>query len=161
MELPVSIVGEPVAVNPGKRIVAVKSAEGAEAKGEVELAERDTKEIELALPAGIDPERSRLSLNLGTSPLATIRGMQQSLHVYPYYCTEQVVSTATPIIAIYRAQRQSGVATVEAPRREIARAVDLLARRQRTDGAIGYWSPDDWSSVWLRKSRQRRRESSA
>jgi uncharacterized protein YfaS (alpha-2-macroglobulin family) len=61
---------------------------------------RDTATVELALPAGIDPERSRLSLNLGTSPLATIRGIQQQLHVYPYYCTEQVVSTATPILAI-------------------------------------------------------------
>ena len=110
---------------------------------------RDTATIELALPAGIDPERSRLSLNLGTSPLATIRGMQQLLHVYPYYCTEQVVSTATPIIAIYRAQRQSGVTTLDAPRREIARAVDMLTRRQREDGAIGYWSPNDWSSMWL------------
>ena len=34
-------------------------------------------------------------------------------------------------------------------RREIARAVELLSRRQRVDGGIGYWSPNDWSSVWL------------
>ena len=110
---------------------------------------RDTATVELALPAGIDPERSRLSLNLGTSPLATIRGIEQSLHVYPYYCTEQVVSTATPIIAIYRAQRQAGVAANERPRRDIARAVDMLSRRQRADGGIGYWSPNDWTSAWL------------
>ena len=110
---------------------------------------RDTATVELALPAGIDPERSRLSLNLGTSPLATIRGIEQRLHVYPYYCTEQVVSTATPILALYRAQRQAGVATKEAPRRDIARAVDMLTRRQRADGGIGYWSPNDWTSVWL------------
>ena len=110
---------------------------------------RDTATVELALPAGIDPERSRLSLNLGTSPLATIRGIEQQLHVYPYYCSEQVVSTATPILALYRAQRQTGVATKEAARRDIVRAVDMLTRRQRADGGIGYWSPSDWTSVWL------------
>jgi uncharacterized protein YfaS (alpha-2-macroglobulin family) len=110
---------------------------------------RDTATVELALPAGIDPERSRLSLNLGTSPLATIRGIQQQLHVYPYYCTEQVVSTATPILAIYRAQRQLGVPANDAARRDIARAVDMITRRQRADGGIGYWSPNDWTSAWL------------
>ena len=44
---------------------------------------RDTATVELALPAGIDPARSRLSLNLGTTPLATIRGIQQSLRDLP------------------------------------------------------------------------------
>jgi len=110
---------------------------------------RDTATVELALPAGIDPERSRLSLNVGTSPLATIRGIEQQLHVYPYYCTEQVVSTATPILALYRAQRQAGVAANDRWKRDIARAVDMLTRRQRADGGIGYWSPNDWTSVWL------------
>ena len=86
---------------------------------------RDTATVELALPAGIDPERSRLSLNVGTSPLATIRGIEQQLHVYPYYCTEQVVSTATPILALYRAQRQAGVAANDRWKRDIARAVDM------------------------------------
>ena len=110
---------------------------------------RDTATVELPLPAGIDPERSRLSLNLGTSPLATIRGIQEWLHVYPYYCTEQVVSTATPIIALYRAQRQAGAASNDAARRDIVRAVEMLTRRQRTDGGIGYWSSSDWTSAWL------------
>jgi uncharacterized protein YfaS (alpha-2-macroglobulin family) len=108
---------------------------------------RDTATIELPLPAGIDPARSRLSFNLGTSPLATIRGIQQSLHIYPYYCTEQVISTAVPIVALYRA-RPAGTAN-DAQRREIVRAVDMLSRRQRVDGGIGYWSSSDWTSLWL------------
>ncbi len=111
---------------------------------------RDSATVDFALPAGIDPERSRLSLNLGTSPLATIRGMQEYLHVYPYYCTEQVVSAATPIIALYRAQRQAGATgTNDGQRRDITRAVEMLTRRQRVDGGIGYWSSTDWTSVWL------------
>ena len=51
-----------------------------------------------ALPEGIDPARSRLSVNIGVSPLPMIRGMAQRLHVYPYYCSEQVVSAAMPLI---------------------------------------------------------------
>jgi uncharacterized protein YfaS (alpha-2-macroglobulin family) len=109
---------------------------------------RDTASVELVLPAGIDPARSRLSLNLGTTPLATIRGIQQSLRVYPYYCTEQVISTAVPILALYTAERAGG-RTNEAQRREVARAVEILSRRQRVDGGIGYWSSSDWTSMWL------------
>ncbi len=110
---------------------------------------RDTATVQLALPAGIDPARSRLSLNLGISPLATIRGIEQSLRVYPYYCTEQVISTAVPILALYSAQRQMGGAANEAQRREIVQTVDILTRRQRVDGGMGYWSSSDWTSVWL------------
>jgi len=50
-EISPSIVGEPIAVNPGKHIVSAKNGEGGEAKGEVELSEREAKEIDLILPA--------------------------------------------------------------------------------------------------------------
>ena len=51
VEIPKAIVGEPVAVNPGKRVISARSAEGAEATGEIEIAERESKEIEITLPA--------------------------------------------------------------------------------------------------------------
>lgn len=49
-EISPTIVGEPIPVNPGKRIVSAKNGEGGEAKGEVELGEREAKEIDLILP---------------------------------------------------------------------------------------------------------------
>lgn len=111
---------------------------------------RDSANVELALPADIDAARSRLTLSLGTSPLATIRGMRHRLRVYPYYCTEQVLSTAMPLIALLRAQKQTGQQMLPGnPEAEIARAVEMLVRRQRTDGGIGYWSSTDWTSAWL------------
>ena len=113
-------------------------------------AVRDTATVEIALPADIDPARSRLSVSAGVSPLPMIRGMARTLHVYPYYCSEQVVSAALPIIALYRLDRQSDQHVLDGdPRADITRAVDMLSRRQRSDGAIGYWSPSDWSSAWL------------
>jgi uncharacterized protein YfaS (alpha-2-macroglobulin family) len=105
---------------------------------------RDRSTVDMVLPAGIDPDRSRLSLTVGTSPLAAIRGMAMELHVYPYYCSEQVISAATPIIALHRAHRATGNATAE-----IALAVEMLSRRQRVDGGIGYWGSSDWTTPWL------------
>jgi len=109
-----------------------------------------TTTVELPLPPGMDLDRSRLSLSLGTSPLATIRGIQRTLRIYPYECTEQVTSAAIPLIALYRAQMQRGAEKLKGdPRREIVRAVAIISARQRGDGGIGYWSSKDWSSPWL------------
>ncbi|MEO5813743.1 MAG: Ig-like domain-containing protein, partial [Gemmatimonadaceae bacterium] len=83
--------------------------------------------VELALPQGMDLDRSRLSLSVGVSPLATIRGIQRTLRIYPYECTEQVTSAAIPLIALYRAQMQGGADKMKGdPRREIARAVAIV-----------------------------------
>jgi uncharacterized protein YfaS (alpha-2-macroglobulin family) len=113
----------------------------------------DTATAQFQLPAGIDPDRSRLQLSVGSSPLAVIRGLQYQLQVYPYYCSEQVASAAEPIIALYRAQqlRAAGEPPLLPgdPRREIETAVLVLAARQREDGGIGLWSADDWTTPWL------------
>jgi uncharacterized protein YfaS (alpha-2-macroglobulin family) len=122
---------------------------------------RDTASVEMLLPADIDPDRSRLSLHVGVSPLVAVKGMYRWLRIYPYYCTEQVLSTAVPLIALYRAQQLGGVATAGRaaqsstagmqgdPKREIERAVALLTTRIRADGGIGYWSSGSWTSAWL------------
>jgi uncharacterized protein YfaS (alpha-2-macroglobulin family) len=110
---------------------------------------RDTSTVEVLLPANIDPVRSRVSLSFGVSPLASIRGMGYALRVYPYYCTEQLLSTATPLIALYAAERRTGQKLTQNAALELARAVELLRRRQRADGAMGYWSSSDWSTAWL------------
>lgn len=44
------LLGEPVAVNPGKHSVAAKNADNVEKRADVEVAERDAKEVELTLP---------------------------------------------------------------------------------------------------------------
>jgi uncharacterized protein YfaS (alpha-2-macroglobulin family) len=110
---------------------------------------RDTATAEFLLPEDIDPARSRLTLNLGTSPLAIIRGIQRDLHVYPYYCTEQLVSVATPILALMRAERATPGITNGRGRSDIERAVAMITARQRADGGIGYWGASDWTTPWL------------
>ena len=110
----------------------------------------DTGSAELALPAGIDPVRSRVTFTLGASPFALLRGVYDRFHVYPYYCTEQVVSVAAPLLALYTARDALGDSSVGAnTRAELERAVQIVSGRQLTGGGIGYWSPDDWTSPWL------------
>ncbi len=110
----------------------------------------DTATVEFTLPGDIDPDRSRLELNFGTSPLAVIRGARRIFRVYPYYCTEQVTSTVRPLIALYRAQQLLGEQLVAGdPKAEIQTAVAIISRRQNADGGIGYWRPSDWSTPWL------------
>lgn len=103
------------------------------------------------LPGDIDPERSRVVVGLGTTPLAVVGGMYRQLAVYPYDCTEQIVSEALPLIALYRAGTTPETRGFVPPdaRRQIEEAVAVLAQRQRPDGGIGLWSPDDWTTPWL------------
>jgi uncharacterized protein YfaS (alpha-2-macroglobulin family) len=112
---------------------------------------QDTATATLSLPAGIDLAASRLEVRLGATPLSAIQALYRQIRVYPYYCSEQVTSAARPLIALLRAARGLGDSTL-APRTaqaDIAEAVRVLLRRQRSDGGIGYWGLADWSSPWL------------
>jgi uncharacterized protein YfaS (alpha-2-macroglobulin family) len=118
----------------------------------------------LALPMGapldgaLDYTRSELSLSLGSSPLAIVRAAAERARSYPYACSEQISSTALPLVALLAADRNDKVAIASntaiamAPATaagDIANAISSLTRRQRTDGGIGYWAAGDWTTPWL------------
>ncbi|UCF18814.1 MAG: Ig-like domain-containing protein [Gemmatimonadota bacterium] len=110
----------------------------------------DTEYVDFELPGDIDPDRSRLEIQYGGSPLTIIRGIQRRLRVYPYYCSEQVASAAIPLIALYRVQQETGDTLLRGdPAADIEAAVSTLSRRQNPDGSIGYWSADGWSNPWI------------
>ncbi|HWZ58130.1 MAG TPA: MG2 domain-containing protein, partial [Gemmatimonadaceae bacterium] len=107
----------------------------------------DTATVHLVLPEGTDPDRSRLSISAGASPLAMIAGAARTLRVYPYDCSEQVTTEAMPILALYRGA--PGIVDTAVARRQLRSAVDVLSRRQRTDGGIGLWDAEDWTTPYL------------
>lgn len=111
----------------------------------------DSATVAFTLPAGLDLARSRLTLGVGSSPVALLRSYVQYFAIYPYFCSEQVASSLTPLIALYRARRAAGPEAGDTAglRREIAAGVATLIRRQRPNGGIGLWSADDWTSPWL------------
>lgn len=47
------LLGEPVAVNPGKHSVSARNADGTEKRADVDVAEREVKEVELVLPVPV------------------------------------------------------------------------------------------------------------
>ncbi len=111
----------------------------------------DSTTATLELPDDVDPARSSLQLSLGTSPLAMIRGARHRFRVYPYWCTEQIASSAEPLLALYRAGQDLGgdSALARQARRDLEQVVATLTRRQRPDGGIGLWSGADWTTPWL------------
>ncbi|MCE9602863.1 MAG: hypothetical protein K8S21_11720 [Gemmatimonadetes bacterium] len=110
---------------------------------------RDTATVEFALPAGIDPARSRITISMGNTPMAIVRGIRGALKVYEYECTEQISSRVTPLLALLRAEGALTPAERVTARAEIARGIAVLLGRQRADGGIGYWGSGDWTTPWL------------
>lgn len=110
----------------------------------------DTATITFTLDDDVDPARSTLEIDLGSSPLAFLRGLRREAEVYPYDCTEQITSGLLPLIALHRARIELGD-TVGAGHRlgRIEAAVRTIVERQRPDGGFGFWSIGDWTSPWL------------
>lgn len=105
---------------------------------------RDRADVTLPLLDAPDLARSTLTITLGTSPLTLVQGALQSVRAYPWQCTEQIGSTALPLIALLEA----GLAPATG-RDDLTRSVRALEQRQRYDGGIGYWSSSDWTTPWL------------
>jgi uncharacterized protein YfaS (alpha-2-macroglobulin family) len=115
---------------------------------------RDTMTVRIALPRDIDLMRSRLTIRAGTTPLTLIDEARLYLDQYPYACTEQLLASARVLVASLTLQR-SGLPVKLDPAKALTTlqsVVDQLARRQRDDGAYGYWSGDSWSTPWLSTS---------
>jgi hypothetical protein len=111
---------------------------------------RDSATVEMVLPEETDPERSRLELGFGTSPITLVRAYARALETYPYDCTEQLASEAISLVALLRAQRTMGADVAPADTRQrVERLVRTLGRRQREDGGIGLWNAKGWTSPWL------------
>ena len=56
-EIPISLLSDPVPVNPGKRVITAKSADGSEGRTEIEMREGDKSDADVTLkPKGNDSE---------------------------------------------------------------------------------------------------------
>ena len=109
----------------------------------------DSATVEFALPAGIDAARSRITISMGNTPMAIVRGIRGALKVYEYECTEQISSRVTPLLALLRVDGALTPAERVTARAEVARGIGVLLGRQRADGGIGYWGSSDWTTPWL------------
>jgi len=105
------------------------------------IASRNT--LRVAIPPGY--LAGAVHLSLSPSLVAELVQNQRLLDVYPYYCTEQTMSSALPAVFIGRVLRQTHLkmpSDVDAG--EIVRhAVARLRQLQHGDGSWGWWEYDD------------------
>ncbi len=74
----------------------------------------------------------------------------ESLYRYPYGCSEQLVSSAFPLLYINDLGGEAGLGPDFAVRPRIQEAVNQLLNRQGPDGAFGLWREQDASATaWL------------
>jgi uncharacterized protein YfaS (alpha-2-macroglobulin family) len=107
--------------------------------------------VAFGLDEGLDTARSRLELQLGSSPAPLLQRLSESLRLYPYYCTEQLSSSGRALVARIRAEQMlrpaAGLSARD--RAQLEMAVSTIVARQRYDGGFGYWSPTNWTTPWL------------
>lgn len=73
-----------------------------------------------------------------------------ALYRYPYGCSEQLTSSALPLLFIDVLGGEIGRGPERAVRPRVQNAVNQLLDRQSPDGAIGLWRVGDrWASPWL------------
>lgn len=104
---------------------------GAGASGEAKTA---TVDVSRALYS----EYATRALSVSYLPIGLAKGLEFYLHTYPYGCSEQVTSAAYPYL-FSELQKDSGKTRQDA-QEAVDNVVGLLAARQRSDGAIGYWT---------------------
>jgi uncharacterized protein YfaS (alpha-2-macroglobulin family) len=78
------------------------------------------------------------------------RALLDSLYRYPYGCTEQLTSSAMPLLFIDALGGEVGKGPERAVRPRVQTAINEILNRQSADGAFGLWREGDgWGSPWL------------
>ncbi|WP_428408474.1 alpha-2-macroglobulin family protein [Hyphococcus sp.] len=73
-----------------------------------------------------------------------------ALYRYPYGCSEQLTSSAMPLLFVDVLGGEVGKGPERAVRPRVQKAVNELLNRQSPDGAFGLWRVgDSWASPWL------------
>ncbi|MEQ1931717.1 MAG: alpha-2-macroglobulin, partial [Parvularculaceae bacterium] len=90
-----------------------------------------------------------------TVSFSRIKGVEpgpllDSLYRYPYGCSEQLTSSAMPLLFVDVLGGEAGRGPERAVRPRIQKAVNELLERQSSDGAFGLWREGDgWATPWL------------
>ncbi len=90
-----------------------------------------------------------------TVSFSRLRGVEpgpllDALYRYPYGCSEQLTSSAMPLLFVDMLGGEVGRDPERAVRPRVQQAVNKLLNRQGPDGAFGLWRVgDSWSSPWL------------
>ena len=100
------------------------------------------------------PQYRVLQASASINPLILAGGLQSYLDNYPYYCTEQLISTAFAQLAIAKQPLFNADPTIVA--QKMNATLQMLRQRLNSDGGFNYWpsnsdnsaSENDFSTVY-------------
>ncbi|MDJ0932248.1 hypothetical protein [Breoghania sp.] len=99
---------------------------------------------------GLRPEASQVSFSAGSLAGLNVVGLLSSLNHYPYGCTEQLTSVALSLVYLNEVAVAAGLASDDALRGRVNKALIGILSNQASNGAFGVWRPnDDGRSLWL------------
>ncbi len=78
-----------------------------------------------------------------------VAALLHSLDVYPFECSEQLVSRAMPLLYVNKLADPQLLALDPGIPDRIKKTIDRLMSRQDSNGAFGLWSADDANDMWL------------
>ena len=90
-----------------------------------------------------------------TVSFSRLRGVEpgpllDALYRYPYGCSEQLTSSAMPLLFVDVLGGEAGRGPERAIRPRVQKAINQLLDRQSADGSFGLWREGDgWASPWL------------
>ena len=103
-----------------------------------------------SLIAGYVPGSFKASVSFSRLRGVDPAPLLESLYRYPYGCSEQLVSSAMPLLFINDLGGEAGLGPDFAVRPRIQEAVNQLLNRQAPDGSFGLWREQDGgASAWL------------
>jgi len=92
--------------------------------------------------AGFVPGSGLLQVSAAANPI-DVSQLYQALYRYPYACTEQLVSRASPLLYAGQLAHLAGEGAPEHAQADIQQAIETVLSRQSADGAIGLWRVGD------------------
>jgi len=102
--------------------------------------------------AGLRPGTASATLTAGPLARFDVPGLLRQLDRYPYGCTEQVTSSAMPLLYLSSVAQSAGLGEPARINDKIGKAIERVLNRQASNGAFGLWraqSGDFWLDAYV------------
>ncbi len=90
----------------------------------------------------------RATLAVGPVARFNVPGLLAALNRYPYGCSEQLASTALPLLYLGPVARAMGIGSGDDLDARVERAITAVLQNQSSGGSFGLWSPGS-GDLWL------------
>ena len=116
------------------------------------LAPGQTFSFDEAVFDGFHEGTGTATIAAGTFARFDVPGLLRRLDQYPYGCTEQVTSTAMPLLYFQEVSEAMGLAVADTAKTRVEQAITRVLTRQASNGSFGLWyaySGDMWLDAYV------------